>query len=241
PAPVGSSAPVRHLADGREGEGSLLVDYVYGRGRIVILSDPYIVSNGGINLADNLILATNIVATVGGTIAFDEYHQGYGATEQHLFAYFSGTPILWMFAQVALIVLAVLWTRGRRFARPLPAPHVDRRSKLEFVASMAELQGRARAYDLAIENVYGRTRRALARYGGTSAGAPYKEIAARVAARSGKDAREIETLMRDCEDATAGAHTSARKALALVKQLRDIERDLGIRMRSREIRQAETR
>src|SRR5205823_843772 len=37
-------APVKHLADGREGEGALLVDYAYGRGRVVVLSDPYIVS-----------------------------------------------------------------------------------------------------------------------------------------------------------------------------------------------------
>ncbi|MCA1594233.1 MAG: DUF4350 domain-containing protein, partial [Acidobacteria bacterium] len=124
--PVGPSAPVRHLSDGRQGEGSLLVDYVYGRGRIVILSDPFIVSNGGINLADNLMLATNLVAGAGGLIAFDEYHQGYGATQHHALAYFAGTPILWMFAQVALIVLAVLWTSGRRFARPLPAQRVDR-------------------------------------------------------------------------------------------------------------------
>lgn len=232
-------APVRHLADGRDGEGSLLVDYVYGRGRIVILSDPYIVSNGGINLADNLILATNVVAGAGGLIAFDEYHQGYGAAEHGMLAYFAGTPIIWMLAQAAIIILAVVWTSGRRFARPLPAPHVDRRSKLEFVASMAELQGRARAYDLAVENIYGRTRRALARYGGIAASAPYTEIAARVAARSGRNSHELEALLRDCEDATAGAHTNARTALALVRRLRELERDLGIRMRSREIRQAE--
>jgi hypothetical protein len=74
-----------------------------------------------------------------------------------------------MCAQLFLIAAAVVWTRGRRFGAPAPAPRVDRRSKLEFVASMAELQQRARAFDLAIENVYGRTRRALARYGGSDA------------------------------------------------------------------------
>jgi len=137
--------------------------------------------------------------------------------------------------------VAVVWTRGRRFARPLPAPHVDRRSKLEFVASMAELQLRARAYDLAVENIYGRTRRALARYGGVAADAPPQELAARVAARSGRDARGLEALLRECEDAMAGTPLSARRALALVAQLRELERELGIRMRAREIRQAEAR
>jgi hypothetical protein len=238
----GSPAPIQHLPDGREGDGALLVDYIYGRGRIVVLSDPFIISNAGINRADNLQLAVNVVAGgARGLIAFDEFHQGYGSEQNRAFAYFAGTPVLWMFAQGAFIVLAVLWTRGRRFARPLPAPRVDRRSSLEFVASMAELQQRARAYDLAIENVYGRTRRALARYGGLQADAPRSEIAARVAARSGKDERQLEVLMHECEDAVAGAHVSARKALALVSQLRELERDLGIRMRAREVRQAETR
>ncbi len=247
-----TDAPVEHFADGRKGDGALLVDYAYGRGRIVILSDPFIVSNGGINLSDNLMLATNVVSNGAsssshsesnnsGLIFFDEYHQGYGSSQHQALAYFAGTPVLWIFAQCALVLLAVLWTRGRRFARPLPAPHVDRRSKLEFVASMAELQQRARAYDLAIENVYGRTRRALARYGGTQGNAPYADIAARVAARSGRDPAPLAQLMRECEDAMAGAPTSARRALALVTQLRELERDLGIRMRAREIKQAEAR
>ena len=45
--------------------------------------------------------------------------------------------------------------------------------------------------------------------------------------------------MRDWEDAAAGAALSPRKALALAARLREVERELGIRMRAREIRQAE--
>jgi hypothetical protein len=235
-------APVQHLADGREGAGSLLVDYAYGLGRVVVLSDPYIVSNAGLNRSDNLLLAANVVTGGGGRagrIAFDEFHQGFGSARNRFFAYFAGTPILWFFAQGAFIALAVVWTRGRRFARPLPAPHVDRRSKLEYVASMAELQQSARAYDLAVENIYGRTRRALARYAGAGPDASPSELAERVAARSGRDARPLEALLRECEDAVAGSPLSARKALSLVVALRELERELGIRMRSREVRQAE--
>jgi hypothetical protein len=173
-----------------------------------------------------------------GAVAFDEYHHGYGEARNQLFAYFRGTPILWMFAQGALVVLALVWTRGRRFARPVPEPRPDRRSKLEFVSSMAELQQRARAYDLAVENVYQRTRRALARYAGLPAGAPAAELAGRVAARSGRDPARLEALLRECEDSAAGAPLSARRALRLARELRKLERDLGILMRSRELRQA---
>jgi hypothetical protein len=234
-----SPAPVAHLGDGHAGVGSLLVDYSYGRGRVAVLSDPYVVSNAGLNRADNLFLAVNLVT--GGRsrarVLFDEFHQGYGGGRNTTLAYFKGTPVLWLFAQGALFALALVWTRGRRFARSLPAPHTDRRSKLEFVASMAELQQRARAYDLALENIYARTRRALARYGGLQPTAPPEEIAARVAARSGKDKGALESLLRECEDACAGAPLTARRALELSRRLRELERDLGLLMRSREIRQ----
>jgi hypothetical protein len=235
-------APVVHVQDGREGEGALVVDYAYGRGRIVIVSDPYVVSNAGLNRADNLFLAANVVTGgLKGRVAFDEFHQGYGETQNQLFAYLRGTPILWMFGQGALVALALVWTRGRRFARPVPAPRPDRRSKLEFVSSMAELQQRARAYDLAVENVYQRTRRALARYAGLPATATPAQIAERVAARSGRDRTQLETLLNDCEDAAAGAPLTARRALRLVRDLRELERDLRLLMRSREVRQAAAR
>src|SRR5437868_809506 len=71
---VSQIAPVVHFA-GRE--HALLIDAPYGSGSIVFLSDPYIVSNGGIGLVDNARLAINILSAGDGLIAFDEYHQGY--------------------------------------------------------------------------------------------------------------------------------------------------------------------
>jgi Domain of unknown function (DUF4350) len=228
-------APVLNFTDER---GALLADYTRGRGHVIVLSDPFIVANNGVSRADNLQLATNVIAGAGGLVAFDEFHQGRGSSGNQLVNYFAGTPVVAMFLQLVLIAAVVAYTRGRRFARPVPALRPDRRSKLEFVASMAELQQRARAFDLALENIYSRTRRALARYGGTDLAAPRAEIAAAAAARSGLDRARLETLMRDCEDAAAGQPITARRALALAAQLRELERALGIRMRSREIKQA---
>lgn len=241
PAPVAASsaqtspAPVVHLSDSR---AALLVDYKYGAGRIIILSDPFIIANSGINRADNLRLAINVIAGANDLIAFDEYHHGRFATHNQIISYFAGTPVLPMLGQLGLIILVAVWTSGRRFARPLPLPFVDRRSKLEFVASMAELQQRSRAFDLAIENIYARTRRVLARYAGLDSNAPRALIAERVAARSAINAQELEALMHECEDAMAGEPLSARRALSLVSRLREVERTLGLRMRSRELRQS---
>ncbi|MEO8435589.1 MAG: DUF4350 domain-containing protein [Pyrinomonadaceae bacterium] len=229
------AAPVVHVSSER---GPLLVDFAYGKGRIVLLADPFIVANNGISSADNLQLAINLVAGGGGLIAFDEFHQGRSSSQNALIAYFAGTPVLAMCAQLGLIVLALIWTRGRRFARPLPLPQIDRRSSLEFVASMAELQQRARAYDLALENIYARTRRVLARYAGAGSNSTRADIAKRVSARSRIGRLELETLMRNCEDVINGAPTNSQQSVGLAKRLRSIESKLGLRMRSREIRQA---
>ena len=231
----GSPAPVVHLADDR---GALLIDYPHGKGRIVLLSDPFIVANNGIGRADNLLLAVNVIAGQGGLIAFDEFHQGRATTQNALVQYFSGTPVLAICAQLALIGLAIVWSRGRRFGRPLPLAHVDRRSSLEFVASMAELQQRAKAHDLALENIYGRVRRALVRHAGLNNNSPRAEIAARVAMRSGMSREELERLMRNCEDRINGAPTNAKESLRFARRLRQIESALGLRTRERDAKQA---
>ncbi|MDX6446075.1 MAG: hypothetical protein QOH71_3149 [Blastocatellia bacterium] len=230
-----SPAPVVNFA--REG-GGLLVEYPHGKGRIVLLSDPFIVANNGISRADNLELAVNIVTGKGGLVAFDEFHQGRSATHNALIQYFDGTPVLAICGQLALIGLMVIWSRGSRFGRPLPLPQVDRRSSLEFVASMAELQQRARAHDLALENIYGRIRRVLVRHAGLNQSSPRAEVATRVAARSGINRQKLETLMRNCEDAINGAPTNAKESLRMVRQLRQIESALGLRARDRDTKQA---
>ena len=230
-----STAPVVHIADDK---GALLIDYAYGSGSIVLLSDPYIVSNSGIKLNDNLQLALNIITAREGLIAFDEYHQGRGPIQNSFAGYFAGTPVLLIAGQLGLIVLLVLWTRGNRFGRPLPLHQVDRRSSLEFVASMAELQQRARAFDLAIENIYTRTRRVLARHAGVDYNSSRSEIASRIALRGTIDATRLETLMRECEEVINGRPCTWRESIDLVRRLREVERDLGLRMRQREVRQA---
>ncbi len=229
-----SPAPVVHLATAK---APLLVDYPHGKGRIVLLSDPYIVANGGLSLKDNLKLTINLLSASGGLIAFDEFHQGHGATHNAFVGYFEGTPVLAICGQIAFLILLMLWTRGRRFARPLPLAQIDRRSSLEFVASMAELQQRARAYDLAIENIYSRTRRVLARYAGVDYNSPRRAIAERIAARSTIKAHQLDTVMRQAEEAINGGGISERQSIQLVKRLREIETTLGLRMRSREVKQ----
>lgn len=226
-------APVAHLVDY---QGVLLVDYKHGKGRIVVLSDPFIIANGGLKRADNLHLAINLMTERGGLIAFDEFHQGHSARENKLLAYFGETPIVPLLAQGGFLLLLFAWARGRRWARPLPVARVDRRSQLEFVASMAELQQGARAYDLALENIYTRTRRSLIRFAGVGNDVSNAVLAQQLAARSGLAADTLQKLFDECADHLAGEPLTARRALELATQLRELEARLGLQSRAYDAR-----
>ncbi len=215
------SAPVVHLASGNR---TLLVDVPYGSGQIVFLTDPFVVSNGGIGAVDNSQLAINIVSNGGGLIAFDEYHHGYGAENNRILEYFQGTPVTSIFLQLLAIAAFILYSRSRRFARPVPIAEPDRLSKLEYVSAMAELQQRTKAFDLAMENIYADFRRRVARHLGVdNTHATRRELSLKIAERTQMDPVETDDLMSKCENIAHGEPTNKNEMLRLVARLRDIE------------------
>jgi hypothetical protein len=228
---VPAAGPVVHL----EGENkAYLVDIPYGSGKIVYLSDPYIVSNAGINLVDNSQLALNIVSSSNGIIAFDEYHHGFGTNNNRLFQYFAGTPVIAIFAQLAILAGFVFFSQSRRFGRPVPEPEPDRLSKLEYVSAMAELQERTRAFDLAIENIYTDFRRRTARLLGVdNYTVTRKDMARLIAERVKLDPNDVEDVMFQCEDIMHGEPTNKKEVLTLMGRLRVIEDKLGLKRTGR--------
>jgi hypothetical protein len=226
------AAPVVHLANDKK---VLLSDFPYGSGRIVYLTDPYIVTNSGIGLVDNAQLALNIVASSGGLIAFDEYHQGYGANNNELLSYFTGTPVVPFILQIGVLIGLIFYSQSRRFARALPSDDPNRLSKLEYVAAMAELQQRTKAFDLAIENIYTDFRRRVSRSFGVDNRTTRREDLARLIAEriSSGNSGEIDELMRKCEDISHGERTNKKEVLRLAGQLRELEEKLGLQRRKR--------
>ena len=225
------TAPVLYLSNAQK---NLLVEAPFGAGEIVFLSDPFIISNGGINLVDNAQLAVNIVASHGGIIAFDEYHQGYGTNDNALFAYFAGTPLTAIMLQLLALIGLIFYTQSRRFARPLPENEPNRLSKLEYVSAMAELQQRTKAFDLAIENIYTDFRRRAARMVGVdNSTTSRQDLAKLIAERAKLIYEDVESLMFKCEDIIHGEPTSKREVVQTISRLRELEEKLGLQRRKR--------
>jgi hypothetical protein len=227
------NAPVVHLANNNK---NLLVDFPFGSGQIVYLTDPYIVSNGGIGLVDNAQLAINIASSSNGIVAFDEYHQGYGEGNNQIFNYFAGTPVVAIFLQLLVIVGFIFFTQSRRFARPLPEVEPSRLAKLEYVSAMAELQRRTKAFDLAIENIYTEFRRRISKFVGVdNLTTSYKELARLIAERAKINVAEVENLMFKCEDIIRGEPTDKKEVLQITSRLREIEEKLGLKRTRKQV------
>jgi hypothetical protein len=141
-----------------------------------------------------------------------------------------------MFLQVILLVALIFYSQSRRFARPLPDAQPDRLSKLEYVAAMAELQQRTKAYDLAIENIYGDFRRRAARsFGVDNLTSTRHEIARLIAERTGLDPENIQDLMFRCEEIIHGEPAGRAEVISLVGRIREIEQKLGLSRKPRRV------
>jgi hypothetical protein len=178
-------------------------------------------------------LAINLLSTKSGITAFDEYHQGYGTNDNRLFAYFENTPVIAVFAQLGLLAALFFWSSGRRFARPLPLENTNRLSKLEYVGAMAEIQENTKAYDLAIESIFSEFRRKLIRFGGSDNTISNESLAEIIANRSKINANELSKLMNDCVAIRQGEQTNKKEVFGLVKRIREIEAELGIKRNSK--------
>jgi hypothetical protein len=228
-SPPELKAPVVHLGDD---DGAVLADFEYGKGRVIFLTDPFVVANNGVARGANLTLALNLIHALGGTpgaagrrrIFFDEYHHGYESQGRSVVAYFRGTPVFGVFAQLALVAGLIAYTQGRRFARPLPLAQADRHSPLEFVGSMANLQQAAQARDLALENIYPRFRARVCRALGLPASARSNEVAARLRRRLNGAVSEAEAqrVFAESERVLAGGPISDEKLIDLVTTMRRI-------------------
>jgi hypothetical protein len=217
------NAPVIHLGDK---DGAALADFTYGEGRVIFLSDPFVVANNGIARGGNLTLAMNILRSMGSPermILFDEFHHGYHTGGNPLVNYFRGTPAPWLLLQGLGLSLLIVYTYGRRFARPLPLPLVPRHSPLEFVGSMANLQQAAQARELALENIYPRFKAGLCRRLGLSSRASRDEIITGARRRRFPISEiELRQTLSDAEMTLAGEPIDDARLLTLVSRMRRI-------------------
>lgn len=125
-----------------------------GKGRIVAVADPTMVSNGSLRRADNAVWLVGLAAAwSNGRVLFDEYHHGFGQKRDTgaLTRAFLMTPWGWCVLQVAAAGLLYIFAYRRRFGRISEPPVANRSSSLEMVEARASVFQAAAARKLAAE------------------------------------------------------------------------------------------
>jgi hypothetical protein len=180
--------------------GAIAMELALGAGRVVVASDPYLLSNAGLKNAGN---ATFVAALFGRlaksrTVVFDEFHHGFGGerAERGIWDVITAPPGGSIVALICLVFLAWAVSVGRRFGAAVRAIRTERRSSVEYVEAFAALLRRAGRDGLALWFIADAFRHEAARRLGC--GRPPDddaELARRFAARWRVESREVEATL----------------------------------------------
>ena len=116
-----------------------VVSWRIGSGEVLWWAGATPLTNAGIVRAGNLELFLNSMAGPSGeplTIYWDEYFHG---ARGSLWSYIAATPLPWGMLQIALLMLALMFTFSRRSGPIVQPAAVSRLSPLEFVETMGGL------------------------------------------------------------------------------------------------------
>lgn len=131
-----------------EFEGRPLLAYTrLGKGKIFLLSHPYLLTNDGLGKEDNAQLATalfkQIYAEHPGPFIFDEFHQGFG--RERVNTPLNEPEVRWMLWGLLITFGLTVYSLSKRKVRPVPLPREARRTAKEFITSVGNIYARKRA------------------------------------------------------------------------------------------------
>jgi hypothetical protein len=144
PGTVDSSAIETHDLADTTSTATVAASFAWGRGRVVVLSDPGMLRNSDLEETHGGIIAIRLLelATPPGIdrLIFDEYHFGYGQRSTFIGLIggaMIGTPAGRLTLQIAAAALILLLAFAPRAIAPAPRATIERRSPLEHVGALA--------------------------------------------------------------------------------------------------------
>ena len=205
----------------RNAHGDVLaVRMAVGSGQLIALSDPLVLCNGYLRLADNGRFAADLIALApsGGAVLFDEFHHGQiagnapAATAWVLTAWGAALTL------AVLIIVGGLALRGRAFGPPIPLRQAADRSSAEYAAAVGSLLHRTGARRVTLETLLSATRRSVAERVGLGRATPSGQVLETIAQRSPAAAAELSRAEAELPSAV----TSEAAVLDMARRLHDV-------------------
>ncbi|MFN2400206.1 MAG: DUF4350 domain-containing protein [Gemmatimonadaceae bacterium] len=154
------------LPASREGRHPVVMAMRLGRGRIVIVAEPRLLSNSSLRDSEAGMLTVRLLEWLGAPptrLVFDEYHHGFGehtgmtAVVRRLLG---DTPPGRVLMQLIIAALLLLGARSARPIAPRARARIERRSPIEHVGALARAYAQIEATPIATRRlVHGLRRR----------------------------------------------------------------------------------
>jgi len=111
-----------------------------GKGKVLVLADPALLTNRGLRQQDNVLLLTNVARLTGrdDKVYFDEYHHGLrssGGFWGYLGHYQQQLTLL----PIALVVIGAMWRAMVRLGPAVPTPRETRADAVDYASALARL------------------------------------------------------------------------------------------------------
>ena len=217
------SQQAEYLCDG----SAVVVTYGVGKGRVVWWANSMPMENAWVAKDGDLALLLASVQPNEGPpaqarIVWDE---SLHTEAPGLWSYAQGTPVYLLWAQLVGVGVLLVLSFARRSGPLLPDPVVRRDQPLEFVASLGALYDKAGASGTAVMIAYERFRMRLGRVGARRADSE-DEMVSVANARAGHVLDGLGKTLTECAEAAAGEPMPAGRALRVVQQLWDYEREM---------------
>ncbi|MDQ6712911.1 MAG: hypothetical protein M3Z28_06930, partial [Candidatus Dormibacteraeota bacterium] len=199
---------------------AMAVRMAVGSGQLIAMSDPLILCNGYLRLADNGRFAADLIALTpnGGAVLFDEFHHGQIAGNVPAATAWVLTPWGAALALAVIVIFAGLALRGRAFGPPIPLRQAADRSSAEYATAVGSLLHRTGARRVTLETLLSATRRTVAERVGVGSATPSTLLLEKIAQRSPGAAAELSRAEAELPAAT----TSEGAVLEMARRLHDL-------------------
>lgn len=207
--------------------GPLIVLASWGKGKLLLVSSAWLLSNAGLGEGDNYLLGINLVRLYSGglPVLFDEYHHGYGS-QRSLGTYLGQRPLFWSLVQLMILALLFIYVQNVRLGKAKTLQYEERRSAGEYVESMANIYRLAKAETLALETLY----RSFLRDAGKSLGCPPSiepsQLAELLQRRGIGEHKAIENSLRRIETLIEQGHGNHKEIYSLSVSVEEWRRKL---------------
>jgi len=198
----------------------LAVRTAVGSGELIAMTDPLVLCNGYLRLADNGRFAADLIALTpnGGAVLFDEFHHGQIAGSAPTATAWVLMPWGAALTLTVIVIVAGLALRGRAFGPPIPLRQSADRSSAEYAAAVGSLLHRTGARRVTLETLLSATRRTVAERVGLGGGTPSGQLLETIAQRSPGAAAELARAEAELPSAVA----SEAAVLNMARRLHDL-------------------